>query len=971
MVVQLRTDARESAVAEKSLRAAVLLLAFSLPALPAAGESAEAAASAAGLRGVQVAQAGGASASGGSPAETGIEEIIVRTRKRDESLQDVPVAVTAFPTETIERIAPSTLRDFDGLAPNVFIGMNTAGPSASAIYIRGQGYADIEKTQHPTTGVLLDNVFLGSSTGQLLDAFDIEQVEINRGPQTVLQGKNTSGGTIVVRRRNPNLQSLGARLQGSRGQFDGRGSGDTWNLQGSVNVPLLQNVLGLRGGFTHKRGDGYWLNEVTGHSRGAVDYTAANIKLLFTPNEAFSVLLNWDRLEDRGDIPPQDPTFDGDNPFVNRADRRDPEEGQIYDVDSLSAEATLKTQIGDFTAIASYLRGHDVVFQDFDGTRCGPDSSYAGCAAGGTLSAPLVSDANIPFAQLHTDRDQYWRQGSLELRWTDSYFDDRLNVTGGLFWWHDNLSLVQRSEQVAQISLAGSSPQLPGGLPGNAGQNCPALAAGTPPLPNGALRPNPNSPTGVEQLCLVPSVPSTQRSGQVTDSFAVFAQVSYDITDDLSATVGARWIDEDKEFQHRYFDTASGLPIARIPEAALAGLLANTRAAAVAAGTPAALLPTVIGMVEAQYRFPLVQDRDSWDDVVLSASLDYHFPQVALDVLAADSVLAYLSFAQGFRSGGYSIRYAGDFGVPDNFEFPANADSSIGRDPLAALGILANPMSTPQQMAAAQAVLAATNTNVDRDRLTYEPENTTTYEVGLKTAWLDGRLTANLAGFITQIDNQQANSILVTPGVSPGTTTLVLNHQESGIVGAELEARWAATDFLTLYGSVGWQDGEVEKSLQESRDLPLGPNGAGGPGPMPGPDGMLGTDDDIIPTTELGKGGLANKLARTPELSGVLGVTLRIPTRSGEITTDLRWKYQDELFISTSTVGSPVLQEAYDLFDATLAYELPMQNEGSMRLALVGRNLLNEEYLEQALPVAGFQGWGPPRYVGLEIGLDF
>lgn len=953
MVVQLRTDARKSAVAEKSLRAAVLLLAFSLPALPAAGESANAAASAAGLRGVQVAQAGGVRASGGSPAEEGIEEIIVRTRKRDESLQDVPVAVTAFPEEAIERLAPSTLRDFDGLAPNVFIGMNTAGPSASAIYIRGQGYADIEKTQHPTTGVLLDNVFLGSSTGQLLDAFDIEQVEINRGPQTVLQGKNTSGGTIVVRRRNPNLQSLGARILGSRGEFDGRGSGDAWNLQGSVNVPLIQNVLGLRGGFTHKRGDGYWLNEVTGNSRGAVDYTAANIKLLFKPNEAFSVLFNWDRLEDRGHIPPQDPTFDGDDPFVNRADRRDPEEGQTYDVDSLSAEATLKTEIGDFTAIASYLRGHDVVFQDFDGTRCGPDSSYAGCVGAGATNN---LDANSPFAQLHTDRDQYWRQGSLELRWTDSYFDERLNVTGGLFWWHDNLSLVQRSEQVAQISF---------GIPAGLGFNCrtnlpsPLIPANT--FFDGAVRPVPVSPTnpnGQEQLCLSPSVPSTQRSGQVTDSFAVFAQASYDITDDLSATVGARWIDEDKEFQHRYFNTESGRPIARIPEAAVTLLLEQTRQAAVAASTPAAVIAGALAAVEAQYRFPLVQDRDSWDDVVISASLDYHFPQTALDLLSADSVLAYLSFAQGFRSGGYSIRYAGDF--------PAAALEALGT-----LGALpANPaMYTPEQAAAAQmaqATLAAARTTVDRNRLTYEPENTTTYEVGLKTAWLGGQLTANLSGFLTQIDNQQANSILVTPGISPGTTTLILNHEESQIVGAELEARWTATDFLTLYGSVGWQDGEVEKSLQQNVDLPLGADN------MPG---GVGNNADqaagTMGTTELGKGGLANKLARTPELSGALGVTLRIPTRSGEITTDLRWKYMDEFFISTSTVGSPVLQEAYELFDATLAYELPMQNEGSMRLALVGRNLLNEEYLEQALPVAGFQGWGPPRYVGLEIGLNF
>ena len=124
----------------------------------------------------------------------GMEEIVVTSRRKDESQQDVPLSVTVFGSEKIDQVKPTTLRDFDALAPNVYIGMNTAGPSASAIFIRGIGYGDIEKTQSPQVGVIVDGIQMGSSTGQLIDAFDIESIEINRGPQGVLFGKNTIGG---------------------------------------------------------------------------------------------------------------------------------------------------------------------------------------------------------------------------------------------------------------------------------------------------------------------------------------------------------------------------------------------------------------------------------------------------------------------------------------------------------------------------------------------------------------------------------------------------------------------------------------------------------------------------------------------------------------------------------------------------------------------------------------------------------
>ena len=97
-----------------------------------------------------------------------IEEIVVTSRRRQESQQDVPLSVTAFGAEQIEQIKPQTLRDFDGFIPNMYIGMNTAGPGASALYIRGVGYADIEKTQSPQVGVIVDGIQMGSSTGQLI-----------------------------------------------------------------------------------------------------------------------------------------------------------------------------------------------------------------------------------------------------------------------------------------------------------------------------------------------------------------------------------------------------------------------------------------------------------------------------------------------------------------------------------------------------------------------------------------------------------------------------------------------------------------------------------------------------------------------------------------------------------------------------------------------------------------------------------
>ena len=307
-----------------------------------------------------------------------IEEIVVTSRRRQESQQDVPLSVTAFAGEQIERLKPQTLRDFDGLAPNVYIGMNTAGPSASALYIRGIGYADIEKTQSPQVGVIVDGIQMGSSTGQLIDVFDVESIEINRGPQGVLFGKNTIAGNIVVNRVRPQFNELGGKVAVEIGNYDSS------IVKARVNIPLVDDRLALKVGAIERSREGFYDNITLDDSAGDVDIGTQTVALRWAPADTFDAILTYDRIRDRGLIPPQDPRFNGDDPFENLADKKEPVK---YDVDQVGLR--VQWDLNDrmvINAITGWHDGHDLVNQDFDGG--------------------AINGAAIPFAQLHTLRDQ-------------------------------------------------------------------------------------------------------------------------------------------------------------------------------------------------------------------------------------------------------------------------------------------------------------------------------------------------------------------------------------------------------------------------------------------------------------------------------------------------------------------------------------------------------------------------------------
>jgi len=139
----------------------------------------------------------------GAYGATTLEEIVVTARKRQESIQDVPVAVTALSPGQLERGSITSSLDLAKLAPNVQLHETAIGSESLSASIRGLSYDDIEKSIEPTVGVAIDGVFLASNSGGVFDMFDVESVEVLRGPQGTLFGRNTIGGVISVNRTQP------------------------------------------------------------------------------------------------------------------------------------------------------------------------------------------------------------------------------------------------------------------------------------------------------------------------------------------------------------------------------------------------------------------------------------------------------------------------------------------------------------------------------------------------------------------------------------------------------------------------------------------------------------------------------------------------------------------------------------------------------------------------------------------------
>jgi iron complex outermembrane receptor protein len=231
----------------------------------------------------------GAAEAAPAPAEgQELDEIVVTARKRSENLQDVAVAVSALGTKELARRFDVDLQDFANAAPSVIIDDLQQGPgSSAAIAIRGIGTTDVEKSFDPATGVVLDGIFIGANSGAMLRALDISAVEILRGPQGTLFGRNSIAGVINISRSKPTGE-LGGQFRAGYGNYN------DLQLDGFVNIPVTDQIA-LKLGGAKRSHDGYFFNATTNRSVGKKDFKSIDPSILYKPMENLEFVYRFDK----------------------------------------------------------------------------------------------------------------------------------------------------------------------------------------------------------------------------------------------------------------------------------------------------------------------------------------------------------------------------------------------------------------------------------------------------------------------------------------------------------------------------------------------------------------------------------------------------------------------------------------------------------------------------------------------------
>lgn len=186
---------------------------------------------------------------------TAVDEIVVTARKRTENVQNVPIAVSAFSDEALARQQVVNITDLSLAVPNMLITQTGGSSNAAQIFIRGFGQDALGYNSETPVGVYFDDVYLGRSQGTLFDVLDVERVEILRGPQGTLYGRNATTGAVKVVLRRPDLENPTVRGDLTVGSYS------RIDVRGAVSVPLIPGKLAGKVDFVSRNESG-WLTGV-------------------------------------------------------------------------------------------------------------------------------------------------------------------------------------------------------------------------------------------------------------------------------------------------------------------------------------------------------------------------------------------------------------------------------------------------------------------------------------------------------------------------------------------------------------------------------------------------------------------------------------------------------------------------------------------------------------------------------------
>jgi iron complex outermembrane receptor protein len=456
-----------------------------------------------------------------------LEEITVTARKREENLQDVGLSVSAMTGTEIERTFARDIKDLAFISPNLIIDDTSQGPGGNAaMYIRGIGVADVEKNFEPAVGVTVDGLFIGANSGAILRSIDLASLEVLRGPQGTLFGRNTIGGTINVERTRPTGE-LGGKVRAGYGDYD------TYWLDGVLNFGLTEDLAVKLSYAKNDQQEGYFTNVNTGQDEGFVDYRSYGVNLLWNPTDTLEFEYTFQDEATDQDTPPlvnmaqPDTLFCGAFGYCAQS-LTTPSSGDRYAVTTLKFEPTTAslnpapTQIVT-SPIADLIPNTDDATFDAEThifeTRWNINDALQLNYIYGTYETEetvVTNFASEPEMLFGTDRPAEYEQESHELRLT---YDagEALKFVVGAYFWESEYDIRLRS-------------------------------------------------------WITFSVPDTvvdipQNTHQETESRAIFFEGDYSLTENWTLTLGGRYTEDEKLSQQRgNLSTAPNDPSAKWDE---------------------------------------------------------------------------------------------------------------------------------------------------------------------------------------------------------------------------------------------------------------------------------------------------------------------------------------------------------------------------------------------------------------------
>jgi iron complex outermembrane recepter protein len=363
-------------------------------------------------------------------ADEGIADIVVTAQKKSENLQDVPISVAAVTGEMVSDMHAATLQGLQGVVPNVEIGNFANTPNTAVFTIRGIGVIEPDPYAGNTVGIVTDGVPQYFSMGALLDLYDVERIEILRGPQGTLFGANTTGGVVNVVNAQPELGALKGKLDLSYGNYNHLTAG------GVINAPLGEN-LAARFTVSHDKRDGWVTNVVDGSDMGKRNVTIFRGALKYAPSSDYDMTLSgeYDRARNgapvvvAGDLP-------GEAEFVPAGFRG------MYVSPCLPAGSRCKAPKKFFSANDGGARGEVLDQSDMDTYRVSLVSNFRNTAVGDITSITSYKQFKLieftdqdgtPVFLIDTRRQTKGWQFSQEVR-TDIEVSDTIDLLIGGFY---------------------------------------------------------------------------------------------------------------------------------------------------------------------------------------------------------------------------------------------------------------------------------------------------------------------------------------------------------------------------------------------------------------------------------------------------------------------------------------------------------------------------------------------------------